>query len=184
MRYHVTSCQLPAVMTHSASHAQTHTPTHAHIRTHTHAHTHAHTRTHMHTHTHTHTRAHTHVCTHTHTHTQVWRYDGTVECYTEGHLPLAIWAGTVLAIYTLFSLLIPIFIHVLLAVVSAWLKGQQRTHVQTCTHVKTWSMYKVMQRMRGEGEWERERVREACDIRIYNWSKSLHEVYIKLYNYI
>ena len=66
-----------------------------------------------------------------HTHTQVWRYDGTVECYTEGHLPLAIWAGAVLAIYTLFFLLIPISTHVLLVVVSAQLKVQQRTHVQT-----------------------------------------------------
>ena len=73
-------------------------------------------------HAHMHTCTHTHTYTHTHKRTQVWRYDGTVECYTEGHLPLAIWAGTVLAIYTLFSLLIPISTHVLLAVVSPQLK--------------------------------------------------------------
>ena len=62
--------------------------------------------------------------THTHTHTQVWRYDGTVECYIEGYLPLAIWAGIVLAIYTLFFLLVPIFTQLLLAMVSDRLKGQ------------------------------------------------------------
>ena len=72
----------------------------------------------------------TFVHTHTHTHTiQVWRYDGTVECYTEGHLPLAIWAVIVLAIYTLFSLLVPIFTHVLLAVVSAQHKCQYHINV-------------------------------------------------------
>ena len=60
--------------------------------------------------------------THTHMHMQVWRYDGTVECYTEGHLPLAIWAYIVLAIYMLFSLLVPGFTYALLAVVSAQLK--------------------------------------------------------------
>ena len=81
---------------------------------------HTHTRTHTHTHLHAHTHARTHA--HTHTHTQVWRYDGTVECYTEGHLALAIWAVIVLAIYTLFSLLVPVFTHLLLAVVSDQLK--------------------------------------------------------------
>ena len=60
--------------------------------------------------------------TRTRIHMQVWRYDGTVECYTEGHLPLAIWAYIVLAIYMLFSLLVPGFTHVFLAVVSAQLK--------------------------------------------------------------
>ena len=97
----------------------THTHTHTHTRTHTHTHTHTtHTHTHTHKHTHTHSRTHTQ----THTHTQVWKYDGTVECYTEGHLPLAIWAFIVLAIYTLFFLLVPIFTHILLAVVSAQLE--------------------------------------------------------------
>ena len=64
----------------------------------------------------------THTHTHTHMHMQVWRYDGTVECYTEGHLPLAIWAYIVLAICMLFSLLVPGFTHVLPAVVSVQLK--------------------------------------------------------------
>ena len=99
---------------------------HMHIQT-TRTYTHTHTQTHTHMHAHTHKHTHTH--THTQTCTQVWRYDGTVECYTEGHLSLAIWAVTVLAIYALFSLFIPISTHVLLAVVSGQLKGQQRTHV-------------------------------------------------------
>ena len=104
----------------------------------------------LHTHAHTHTRTNMHA--RTHTHTQVWRYDGTVECYTEGHLPLAIWAGTVLAIYTLFSLLIPISIHVLLAVVSAQLKGQQWTHI--CSYLMY--VYRMLKHMtvyihRGKG---------------------------------
>ena len=90
--------------THTNTHTHTHIHTHTHTRAHTHMRTHAHT--HMHTHTHTHTHTHAHTCTHTRT--QVWRYDGTVECYTEGHLPLAIWAGTVLAIYTLMVVVIPL----------------------------------------------------------------------------
>ena len=48
---------LPALCTHFAHSAHTHTHTHAHTRTHTHTHTHSHTHTHTHTHTLTHTAA-------------------------------------------------------------------------------------------------------------------------------
>ena len=132
----------------SCKHANTHLHhvcacAHAHARTHTHTHTHTnkHTRTHKQKHTYKHTQTHTNTHTHTHTHTQVWRYDGTVECYTEGHLPLAIWAGTVLAIYTLFSLLVPISTHVLLAAVSPQVKGQQCVHIYIHTVGNVGSFY-------------------------------------------